>query len=63
MYDFTLSATSPALNVNGEDIGPGGGFTPFDVEGNLLPLIQTINIPSTIPVGSDLPVTIKAKGN
>lgn len=62
-YDFTLSASSPALNINGEDIGPSGGLTPFDPEGNLLPLIQTVTIPSTIAVGSDLPVTIKAKGN
>jgi len=62
-HDFTLQAGSPALNVNGTDIGPSGGATPFDYEGNLLPLIQSVSIPATIPVGSDLPVTIKAKGN
>ena len=62
-YDFTLQAGSPAINVNGTDIGPSGGATPFDYEGNLLPLIQHVSVPAVIPVGSDLPVTIKAKGN
>ncbi len=62
-FDFSLQAGSPALNVNGEDIGPSGGATPFDFEGNLLPLIQSVTIPSVIPVGTDLPVTIRAKGN
>lgn len=62
-YDLTLLPGSAALNINGEDIGPSGGATPFDPEGNLLPLIQSVTIPSVIPVGSDLPVNIKAKGN
>jgi aspartate 1-decarboxylase len=62
-YDFTLQAGSPALNVNGTDIGPSGGTTPFDYEGNILPLIQSVTVSPVIPVGSDLPVTIKAKGN
>lgn len=67
-HDFTLLTGSPALstdplNLTTEDIGPSGGSTPFDAEGNLLPLIQSITIPATIPVGTDLPVTIKAKGN
>ena len=66
--DITLTAGSPALasdpgNLSGEDIGPSGGATPFQSEGNLLPLIQNITIPAVIPVGTDLPVTIKAKGN
>lgn len=61
--DFTLDVSSPALNVNGTDIGPSGGPNPFLTEGNILPLIQTVTVPATIPVGSDLPVTIKAKGN
>lgn len=62
-HDFSLQALSPALNVNGTDIGPSGGANPFISEGNILPLIQTVTIPATIPVGSDLPVKIKAKGN
>jgi hypothetical protein len=62
-YDITLQPGSPALNVNGEDIGPSGGPTPFDSEGVLLPVIQSLAVPSVIPAGSDLPVTIKAKGN
>jgi hypothetical protein len=61
--DFTLQGGSPAININGTDIGPSGGPTPFDFEGNLLPLIQTVTVPAVIPVGTDLPVTIKAKGN
>ncbi len=66
--DITLTASSPALstdagNGSGEDIGPSGGATPFNFEGNLLPLIQSVIVPAVIPVGADLPVTIKAKGN
>jgi hypothetical protein len=67
-WDFSLLAGSPALstdplNLTTEDIGPSGGAAPFNFEGNILPLIQSVTIPSVIPVGSDLPVTIKAKGN
>ena len=62
-YDITLTAGSPALNYMGTDIGPSGGPTPFDAEGNILPLIETVTVPAVIPVGTDLPVTIKAKGN
>jgi hypothetical protein len=67
-YDLTLQPGSPALstdplNLSTEDIGPSGGPTPFDAEGNLLPLIQSITVPSVITVGTDLPVKIKAKGN
>jgi len=62
-YDFTLQAGSLAIDVNGTDIGPTGGPIPFDNEGNLLPLIEAVSIPAVIPVGSDLPVKIKAKGD
>lgn len=67
-YDLTLQAGSPALstdplNLSSEDIGPSGGATPLNQEGNLLPLIQSITVPAVIPVGSDLPVNVKAKGN
>jgi len=62
-YDFTLLGGSPALNVNGQDIGVSGGLTPFDAEGNLLPLIESVTIPAMIPVNTNLDVTIKAKGN
>lgn len=61
--DFTLQGGSPGLNINGTDIGPSGGTVPFVSEGNLLPLIQSVTLPAVIPVGSNLPVTIKAKGN
>lgn len=62
-YDVTLQAGSPALNVNGTDIGPSGGANPYTAEGNVLPLIQSVNLPDVISTGTDLPVTIKAKGN
>ena len=62
-YDVGLQVGSSAINVNGEDIGVSGGATPFDPEGNILPLIQSVTVPAVIPVGTDLPVTIKAKGN
>jgi hypothetical protein len=66
-YDFTLQNGSPAISVSGSldgwNIGPSGGDPPFDFDGNLLPYIQSITMPTTIPVGNDLPVNIKAKGN
>ncbi len=67
-FDFTLQTGSPALagsvdNPTTEDMGPSGGPNPFDADGNLLPYIQSITMPAVIPVGNDLPVNIKAKGN
>lgn len=63
--DITLQATSPAKNagLDGTNIGPTGGITPFDVEGTLLPLIESINLPTIVTKGVDLQVNVKAKGN
>jgi hypothetical protein len=63
--DITLLAGSPAIDagLDGTDIGPSGGATPFDPEGTFLPLIQTINVPAVVTQGTDLEVNIKAKGN
>ena len=63
--DFTPLAGSPVLNAgtDGTDIGPTGGTTPFNTEGTLLPVIQSLTVPSVISQGVDLQVNIKAKGN
>jgi len=64
-YDITLSTGSPAINagLDGTNIGPTGGITPFDPEGTLLPLIESINMPAVVTKGVDLQVNVKAKGN
>ncbi len=64
-YDFSLQAGSPAIGAgqSGQTIGPSGGDPAFDFDGNLLPFVQSITLPAVIPVGNDLPVNIKAKGN
>jgi hypothetical protein len=64
-YDITLMAGSPAINggLDGTDIGPTGGITPFDIEGTLIPLIESINMPAVVTKGVDLQVNVKAKGN
>ena len=64
-FDLSLMAGSAADNIDGIGgvAGVTGGATPWDRNGTLLPTIQSINLPSTITVGSDLPITIKAKGN
>lgn len=64
-YDITLLTGSPALNagLDGTNIGPTGGIIPFDEEGTLLPLIESINMPAIVTKGIDLQVNIKAKGN
>ncbi len=63
--DPTLMALSPALlaGQDGTDIGPSGGAIPFDLEGTLLPLVQTLNIPAVVTQGDDLNVNVRAKGN
>lgn len=63
--NITLQGTSPAINagIDGTNIGPTGGITPFDAEGTLLPLIQSIDMPSVVTKGTDLQVNVKAKGN
>jgi hypothetical protein len=66
LYDINLQAGSPAIldpNDRTQDIGPTGGVSPFDDEGNNLPLIQSLQVPDLISQGSDLPVIIKGKGN
>lgn len=64
-YDITLLAGSPAINagLDGKNMGPTGGMTPFDPEGTLLPLIEAINMPAIVTKGVDLEVNVKAKGN
>ncbi|HMJ70140.1 MAG TPA: hypothetical protein VK508_14640 [Cyclobacteriaceae bacterium] len=64
-YDFTLLSGSPAINagLDGTNIGPTGGITPFDPEGTLLPLIESINMPAVVTKGVNLQVNVKAKGN
>lgn len=64
-YNITLQTGSPAINagVDGTNIGPTGGVMPFDTEGTLLPLIESINMPAVVTKGVDLEVNIQAKGN
>ena len=64
-YDVNLLTGSPANNtgLDGTDIGPTGGMIPFDEEGTLLPLIESVNMPAVVTKGIDLEVNIKAKGN
>ncbi|HZY81947.1 MAG TPA: hypothetical protein VFE50_20630 [Cyclobacteriaceae bacterium] len=63
--DITLLPGSPAINagLDGTNLGPTGGTTPFDTEGTLLPLIQSINMPAVVTKGTNLQVNVKAKGN
>lgn len=64
-YDITLLAASPAKNagLDGTNIGPTGGTIPYDTEGTLLPLIESVNMPAIVTKGVDLQVNVKAKGN
>ncbi len=64
-YDLTPMAGSPVLSAgtDGTDIGPTGGAVPFNSEGTLMPVIQSLTLPSVISQGVDLQVNIKAKGN
>jgi hypothetical protein len=64
-HDITLLTGSPAINagLDGTNLGPTGGTLPFDTEGTLLPLIESINMPAIVTKGVDLEVNVKAKGN
>lgn len=64
-YDPSLQAGSQAddIDSSGGQAGVYGGATPWDPDGSLLPTVQTITIPSVIPVGSDLDVNVTGKGN
>jgi hypothetical protein len=64
-YNINLSTGSPAINagLDGTNIGPTGGMIPFDPEGTLLPLIESINMPAIVTKGIDLQVNVKARGN
>ncbi|MFY0627717.1 MAG: hypothetical protein JXR07_15575 [Reichenbachiella sp.] len=58
-------AGSPCIG-NGEggtDIGVYGGAVPFSLQGTLIPLIQSITVPTMVVEGDDLEVQIKARGN
>ncbi|MDA0745485.1 MAG: right-handed parallel beta-helix repeat-containing protein [bacterium] len=64
-FDLRLRETSPGKNAgdDGTDIGIYGGVNPFDPTGTPLPYVQSIVVPSAVKVGTDLKVTIRARGN
>lgn len=66
-FDFNLQSGSPGKNAgtDGTDIGIFGGGFPFDLSptGSTLPIIQSFNFPSVVTKGTDITVTVKAKGN
>ncbi|MGE0588314.1 MAG: hypothetical protein AB7O48_07040 [Cyclobacteriaceae bacterium] len=64
-FDPTLGTGSPAIGSGegGTDMGVLGGAAPMKLNGTLIPLIQSITLPSIILKGTDLPVQIQATGN
>ncbi len=64
-FDPTLGTGSPAIGTGegGTDMGVLGGPAPMKLNGTLIPLIQSLTLPSIILKGTDLPVQIQATGN
>ena len=64
-FNPTLDVSSPAVGAGegGTDMGVYGGAAPMKLSGTLIPLIQSLTLPSMILKGNDLPVQIKAEGN
>lgn len=66
-FDATLDAATPSPAIGagegGTDMGVFGGPAPMNFNGTLIPLIQSLTLPSMILKGDVLPVQIKAKGN
>ena len=67
IFDPTLDTVTPSLAIGagegGTDMGVFGGAAPMKLSGTLIPLIQSLTLPSMILKGTDLPVQIKAEGN
>ena len=64
-FNPTLDVLSPAIGAgeDGTDMGVFGGPAPMKLSGTLIPLIQSLTLPSMVLKGTDLPVQIKAEGN
>lgn len=64
-FNPTLGVGSPAIGTGegGTDMGVFGGAAPMKLDGTLIPLIQSLTLPSLILKGTDLPVQVKATGN
>ena len=66
-FDPTLDPGAPSLAIGagegGTDMGVFGGPAPMKLSGTLIPLIQSLTLPSMVLKGTDLPVQIKAEGN
>ncbi len=64
-FDPNLDTGSPAIGTGegGTDMGVFGGTSPMDIEGTLIPTIQSLTFPTIVVQGDDLPVQIKVKGN
>ena len=64
-FDPNLQVGSLAIGggEDGTDIGVTGGAVPYGEEGTLIPLIQTLSVPTMVVEGEDLNIRIKAKGN
>jgi len=67
IFDPTLDTVTPSPAIGtgegGTDMGVFGGATPMNLDGTLIPLIQSLTLPSLILKGNDLPVQIQAEGN
>ena len=66
-FNPTLNTVTPSPAIGagegGTDMGVFGGPAPMKLSGTLIPLIQSLTLPSMILKGTDLPVQIKAEGN
>jgi hypothetical protein len=66
-FNPTLDTTTPSPAIGagegGTDMGVFGGPAPMTLQGTLIPLIQSLTLPSMVLKGDSLAVQIKARGN
>ncbi|MEQ9302046.1 MAG: hypothetical protein RIF33_25930 [Cyclobacteriaceae bacterium] len=65
-YDATLGTNSPALGVakdGSSDLGIYGGSSPFKNTGSVVPMVQTLDLPTTIQQGTNTSADIVVSGN
>ena len=65
-YDVTLDDPSPASGAakdGSSDLGIFGGSSPFKTSGSVVPVVQTLDLPTTIQQGTNTTADIVVTGN
>ena len=65
-FDATLASGSPAIGAakdGSSDLGIFGGSSPFKTSGSVVPVVQTLDLPSSVQEGTNTQADITVTGN